>query len=152
METMTKSEFIDRVRRAREAWEAQVVQYDADRMEQPGFTGEWSLKEVIAHIIWYDREMVEMLKNKELAGSPLWELPLDERNAAIYVEIKSQNLGKAQVLDEAQKVYDELLRLLDMCDDQDLNDPKRFAGMPPDWKPWEVIASNTYEHYAEHAG
>ena len=31
--------------------------------------------------------------------------------------------------------------------DKDLMDPARFSGMPADWEPWQVIASNTYEHY-----
>jgi len=23
--------------------------------------------------------------------------------------------------------------------------------MPADWRPWQVVASNTYEHYDDHA-
>ncbi len=34
--------------------------------------------------------------------------------------------------------------------DEDLLDASHFAEMPSNWKPWEVIASNTYEHYDDH--
>jgi hypothetical protein len=148
-ETMTQKEFINRVRRARKDWEQGVRGFEAAQMEQAGFSGEWSLKDVMAHIAWYEREMVQMLEAREFGGSELWELPLDERNAAIYTKIKG--LGLDRVQEEARMVYTDLLALLAGLSDEDLNEPGHFPGMPLDWLPWQVIASNTYEHYDEHA-
>ena len=42
-------------------------------------------------------------------------------------------------MQEAQKLADE-----------DLNDATRYKDMPKDWTPWEVVASNTFEHYSDH--
>ena len=42
-------------------------------------------------------------------------------------------------MQEAQKLADE-----------DLNDATRYKDMPEDWTPWEVVASNTFEHYPDH--
>ncbi|MFN2216624.1 MAG: hypothetical protein ACK2TS_06740 [Anaerolineales bacterium] len=43
-----------------------------------------------------------------------------------------------------------MLKLLQELDETDLNNPAAFEGMPGDWQPWNVIASNTYEHYDDH--
>ncbi|MDE0217922.1 MAG: hypothetical protein OXJ90_01530 [Spirochaetaceae bacterium] len=52
-------------------------------MLQPRAGGCWSGKDIVAHVIWYEREMVGVLKSRVLAGSDLWALPVDERNSAV---------------------------------------------------------------------
>jgi len=32
----------------------------------------------------------------------------------------------------------------------DLTDAGRFADMPGDWVPWQLLAENTYTHYRDH--
>jgi len=150
-----KGSFIISIRNAREEWQTTWDAADKEhRMDkvaltQPGAGGSWSAKDVIAHVTWHEREMVGMIRRRALVGSELWNLPTDERNAAIYALNKDRSL--AEVLEEAQKVYTELLEQLEMLSDEDLHNPGHFTGMPPDWEPWKVIAGNTYEHYPEHA-
>ena len=148
-ESVVKAEFVARVRRSRAAWDSLLGDISREEMQKPGFCGDWSLKDVIAHITWYERAMVRLLQARALVGSSLWELPLQERNAAIFNENKDANLE--QLLGESQRVFAELTSELDALADDDLDDPARFPGMPLDWKPWRVIASNTYEHYDDHA-
>ena len=83
-----------------------------------------------------------------LVGSQLWNLPTDERNAAIYELVKDQPLE--QVLAESEQVHQQLMEVLPTLSDQDLTDPGSFPNMPPDWQPWMIIAQNTYEHYQDH--
>jgi hypothetical protein len=52
---------------------------------------------------------------------------------------------------EARAVFDQLLAGMQSLAEEDLHDPLRFAEMPADWVPWQVIASNCYEHYRQHA-
>lgn len=80
------SEFVADVRRARAEWDALVDRINRAEMSTPGFCGTWSLKDVIAHLTWYEREMVGMLKARAFVGSSYWELPLDGRNALIFEE------------------------------------------------------------------
>lgn len=148
-ERVTQEEFVARIHRSRAAWDGLIQGISREEMQKPGFCGDWSLKDVIAHITWYERAMVRLLQARAFVGSSLWELPLHERNAAIFRENKDTNLG--QVLDESQQAFVELMSELDALTDDDLNDPARFPGMPPDWQPWQVIASNTCEHYEDHA-
>jgi hypothetical protein len=92
--------------------------------------------------------MVEMLRLRTLVGSPWWSLPVDERNDHVLAEGQTINLLKAWR--QEQQVYAELLEQLTTVRDEELEDARFFQEMPSDWKPWQVIASNTYEHYAEH--
>ena len=53
-------------------------------------------------------------------------------------------------LDEAQQVFQSLLQLIESLAEGDLHDPTHFPGMPLVWQPWDLLAGNTYEHYAAH--
>ena len=60
---MKKAEFIDRVKTGRGEWTELLSMVDADLMLEPGQEGEWSAKDILAHVMWYEREMLGMLKN-----------------------------------------------------------------------------------------
>jgi uncharacterized damage-inducible protein DinB len=144
----TVQEIIEKVKRERAAWKALIEQIEQERFTQPGVAGQWSVKDIIAHITWHEREMVGLVKAHAMVGSELWNLPTDERNAAIHDEIRNQPLE--QVLEESTQVSQQLLDILPSLTDQDLTNPESFPGMPPDWQPWMIIAQNTYEHYQDH--
>jgi hypothetical protein len=146
---MDKAELLNLVLTERANWEAALSEVGEDRMAEPGVDGDWSVKDIVAHITWSEREMVGVLQARALVGSDLWDLSNDERNAIVY----QQNRGRAlaDVLAEAQDVYRQLMAALESLSDEDLNDPSRFADMPADWEPWRVIAGNTYLHYTDHA-
>ena len=123
-----------------------------NQMQDKGSTnigmGNWSLKDIIAHITWHEQEMVGLIQAHALVGSELWNLPTDERNAAIYEQVK--DLPLEQVLAESEQVHQLLLEALPTLSNEDLIDPSSFPNMPPDWQPWMIIAQNTYEHYEDH--
>jgi len=144
---MTKSELLANIRQARADWEAALAQLDDPQILHPG-TGGWSLKDVIAHITWHEREMIGVAQAHALVGSEMWGWPLDERNHAIYLSNKDRSL--VDVRQEAGQVYPQLLQVLDTLSDGELSDPACFTGMPQDWQPWKLIAENTYEHYLDH--
>ena len=145
---MNKSEWLDTLQTERAQWEALLAQVGEARMTQPGAAGEWSVKDVIAHVTWFEREMVGVLRARALVGSDLWNLSRDERNAAIYEQNRDRGLG--DVLAESRAVFDQLLAGMQSLAEEDLHDPLRFAEMPADWAPWQVIAGNSYEHYRQH--
>ncbi|MGH2607299.1 MAG: hypothetical protein ACRDG5_11975, partial [Anaerolineales bacterium] len=75
-------------------------------------------------------------------------LPQDERNSAIFEINKGRSPGEIRV--EGERTFADLRAELERLADEDLNDPARFPGMPPDWIPGAVFGSNTYEHYDQH--
>lgn len=145
---ITKAQFLENLRTGRSQWDALLAEVGEERMTQPGVAGEWSVKDIIAHVTWYEREMVGVLEAHALVGSDLWDLPTDQRNIPIYEENRERPL--TDVLAEAQRVYRQLLELVESLAEEDLTDPGRFEGMPTEWQPWDIIAGNSYEHYRQH--
>ena len=52
---MTKTRLLDRLRTERAQWEALLTDIDEARMTQPGVEGEWSVKDIVAHVTFYER-------------------------------------------------------------------------------------------------
>ena len=144
----TVSQLIKTIQQARSEWNALIEPIGRSKMTQPGVAGSWSIKDIIAHFTWHERQMMALIQAHALVGSELWNLPTDERNAAIYSEVK--DLPLEQVLEDSLEVDKQLIEVLPTLSDQDLVNPKDFPGMPPDWMPGVIIAQNTFEHYEQH--
>lgn len=145
---MTKNDFLQQLHEGRRQWQQIWKRIDLFGTSRPRTPGEMSLRDILYHMAWYEREMVEMIQLRSLVGSPWWELPVDERNAHIQTEAQLVSLLQAWRME--QQTYTELVAQLQTLRDEELEDARFFQEMPADWKPWQVIASNTYEHYAEH--
>ncbi len=147
---MDRATFISTLKEARAEWDALLAQIDEARMDQPGATGKWSVKDVIAHIAWNELEMVPLLRERSLAGaSELWNLSEDERNEAVYQQNRDRSLH--DIIGEERKAYASILAAIENLSDEDLNDPQRFKYMPQDWVPWQIIAGCSFRHYRDHA-
>lgn len=147
VEIMTKSGFLAALEVERARWEELIEQISPAWMLTP-VTGAWTVKDILAHISWYEKEMVQMLHTRLFSGSELWDLPQDERNRAIYRQNLSRSLD--DILAETTQVYQEMTREIKKLTDEDLNDPARFPGMPAALAPWQILAGNSYRHYRDH--
>ena len=145
---MNKDEVITRVRTERSRWNDIIARIDDDLMLKPGVEGDWSAKDILAHVIWYEREIVGLLRARAFVGSDLWALPLDERNAGVHEETKSMTLEEARA--ESERVFPDLLEQLEALPEDAYGDPSSFPGMPAEWEPWFIIAGNTFNHYPDH--
>ena len=67
---MHKTQLLETLRVERAQWESLLAQIGEDRMVQ-GVAGEWSVKDIIAHVMWYKRETVGILQQHAFVGSPL---------------------------------------------------------------------------------
>jgi hypothetical protein len=146
---MDLNQLLTRVRESHDAWTQLVSGVDRDRMAEPGVAGDWSLKDVVCHISWFEEQMVMLLESHALVGSDWWQLPSDERNALIYEEHKALSLDGA--LQRAESSHYRMTKALSSLPDDFLKDAANFEGMPADWLPWQIVAQNTYEHYDDHA-
>ncbi len=81
---------------ARRDWDKLLDQINEVDMGKPGVFGQWSIKDIIAHVTWYEKEMENMLRTKKLGGSELWELPPEQRDEAIYQKNKFKPLDEVK--------------------------------------------------------
>ena len=130
-------------------WSATLAIVAAERMTEQGACGVWSVKDLMAHIAWYEREMVDLMETRVLKGSPWWMKPLDERNALIYEQNRDRTFMDVQ--DDANRTHLQLMQALTKLDDEAMINPKTYADMPDEWVPWQIIAGNTFWHYRDHA-
>ena len=148
-EPLTVSELVELVEETFESWMQLLESVPSERLEEPGVSGDWSIKDIIAHITWHEEQMVEAMELRALVGSEWWELPTNERNAKIYEEYKSSPL--ADVLDDAIGTHEQLVHWIKTLTDEELNETGQFEEMPEEWIFGEILAQNTYEHYGDHA-
>ena len=102
-----------------------MARVQPQQMTTPGVVGRWSVKDLVAHITWSEREMVGVLAARALVGSDLWSLTNDERNEIVYQQNRDRPLD--EVLAEAKAVYARLLALVSGMSAAELNDPAQFA-------------------------
>jgi hypothetical protein len=147
-EMMKKHTFLELIRLTHDQLETALKELTLQQWETPGSSEGWGIKEIVAHITWYEAEMIKVLETRSLHGSDWWDLPLDKRNELIHQSYLTKT--PRSVIDGENETYRKMMDLLELLSEHDLNDPGAFAGMPAEWKPWSVIASNTNEHYPEH--
>jgi uncharacterized protein (TIGR03083 family) len=145
---MDKATFLEQLRSTRAEWEALLDEVGEARMAEPGANGVWSVKDVVAHVLWSEREMVGVCQQHALVGSELWQMTDDERNSIMVSLYRDHSVQ--DVLAEEKQVYTQLLAELQKLSDDDLNDPGKFRDMPANWVPWQVISGCSSGHYREH--
>jgi len=144
---VSREKFLQNVQETYARWDALVAPLNVEQWLRP-VAGGWTLKDIVAHLVWHEREMLGLLETRTLAGSEMWLWPQDERNQAIYEQNRERPLVQVQA--EARETRTRLLPLLEGLSQDELNDPGRFKDMPPDWIPADILAENTYQHYLDH--
>jgi len=148
---MTARRLAGILREERARWAALMARVGPARMEVPGVEGAWSVKQIVAHLTWYEHVIVEGARQLTRTGSyartGMRAMSMDERNALIAAQSNARALG--DVLAESERVFAQLLSVIAACPDEILNDPQRL-GLPEDVVPWQLVANNSYAHYREH--
>jgi uncharacterized protein (TIGR03083 family) len=149
MERVTRDELLGRIQADRQRFDAILARVPRERLAEPLLPGGWSVKDVMAHIAWGDRQGFGVIEARALVGSKLWDLSEDERNEAVVRESRSRDLD--DVLEEYRASYADYLSALSQLSDEDLNEPERFSRLgerTPGWRPWRLLYDPT--HYQEH--
>jgi hypothetical protein len=118
---MNKSELLNWLQEEYQKWEAFLNEIGEGRMDQPGVNGDWSMKDIVAHLTGWNRWLVVRLQaagRGEPEPLPPWPAHLqtdDEINAWIY----ESNRGRSarEVLDETHQVFQQLLAVIDSLPD-----------------------------------
>ena len=143
---ITKAELLTRIRADRARWEALLAEIPPAWLTEPGVTGEWSVKDIVAHITWGEHENIGVVRAHAVVGSELWQLSEEERNAAVFAQNRSRPLE--DVLSESDQIFQEYLAAVESLSEEELNDPSGFPGISSGWLPWRILYDPT--HYEEH--
>ena len=113
---MNKSELYNWLQAEAQRWEEFLGQIDPAHMEQAGVAGDWSIKDIVAHLTGWDYWVAARLQaaiRGEPEPEPPWTAQLqtdDEINAWIYEANRAKSVQ--QILDESHQVSQKILALV----------------------------------------
>ncbi len=120
-----------------------------DQLVQPGAQGDWSVKDIMAHIAWWERRMLHWIDHGFGGDRPEpmdWG-DVDRVNAETYEVNRARPL--ADVRAEWQATHAAMDSRVASLSDDDVARADRFSFLEgePLWIP---IAHNTFDHYPRH--
>ena len=138
---------IQLLKRLDTAWRALAQSYaglpDAQLLE-PGVTGDWSVKDIIAHVTWWEEEALTHLPLVLAGGRPprysVTHGGIDAFNATMTARRK--DLSLAAVLRQRDEVHRRLVALIERAPEGQLTRETRFR---------RRLRLDTYGHYPKHA-
>lgn len=144
---------VERVQAGYAAFEAALAPLDARQLTAPDAMGDWSVKDVLAHLTCWHLRLLDILDPVQPARVPgippqgLEDDQVEGINARFYEENRSRPLD--EVLAAFRGSYQQVLAQVQALSDDDLTNAERFAWLRDTKVVW-VVAGNTYEHYEEH--
>ncbi|HEX9486960.1 MAG TPA: DinB family protein [Gemmatimonadales bacterium] len=135
------------LQRLDQAWEALRESYaglSEAELLRPGVTGTWSVKDIIAHVTWWEEEALTHLPLIVAGGRPprysVTYGGIDAFNAKMTKQRK--DLSLADVLRQRDDVHRRLIALVRTAPETQLTGDTRFR---------RRLRLDTYGHYPKHA-
>ncbi len=148
-----KEELLDQIISERESLDDVLGTISESELSIPGVEAEWSIKDILAHIVFWEELMVswleEALKGLEpqmLPPGKTWD-DLDEINQDAFQRNQEREID--EVLEAYHSHYPVALASVKNVQENALMDPGMYSwrrGTPL----WEMVAANTSWHYREH--
>lgn len=146
----TKGELLESIYSTREQLEKKFSTLTPEQMVWPGSMGDWSVKDILAHLVDWEQRFISWYKaglNGEIPETPApgmtWR-DLPKLNREGYERHKDETLE--YVLEQFEKSYREIIVLIEEMTEQQIFEVKYY-----DWTgnssllSW--IAANTSSHY-----
>jgi len=148
---MNRDEILDELDRVREELLVTIEPLPDEALLEPGVMGEWTMADILAHLVAWESEMVTALLRIDQGKTPARLVDafddVDGYNALRYEENKGRDLDR--IFEDLIGVRVQLEEWLSEFSDKELNDPKRYPwskGLPL----WHIIAENSFRHEEEH--
>lgn len=155
-DSINKSEALETLKRGRAEWEATMAAIPAQVRETQGADGAWGFKDILAHVMSYERWLADQLEavvggSREMVPSP-WAPPeepritMDQRNDLFFHFWHDAPLSEIE--DAERAAYQRVLMALEVLPDAafTVSDYAWSGGQPL----WDSVMGNTVEHYRDH--
>jgi hypothetical protein len=137
----TKADALARIAEDREHWRQLVAAVGEEKMEQPGPMGEWTFKDLAAHLTFWQESTIAKLEAGLDQDAPItWPADLTPYDPAdpeqtdwdpinAWVHEQHRDRPVREVLAEADAVYDRLAATIAALPDADVNTPGHYASL-----------------------
>jgi len=156
-DNLSKPQLLEILKLRRAEWDTLLNSVEEARMDIPGTAGHWSVKDIVSHITAYERWLVEWLtaasQHTFPAPSPLDDADVERRNARVYKVTYA--LPLYQVMNDAQKIFEALLHIIEVLSDEYFDNPQSAEWfMKPYWSKMktvpDAVINLSADHYDEH--
>jgi hypothetical protein len=139
-------DIVDLLKRLDNGWQAFLASYAGlsdSELLQPGVAGGWSVRDIIAHVTWWEEEALKHLPTILAKGTP-------PRYSVTYGGIDAFNdqmtelkkgLALSDVLKQRDEVHQRLVDLIQDAPEDEITRESRFR---------HRLRLDTYSHYPEH--
>lgn len=127
----TRNDLVKQIHEERASWHALLAEIGEDRMEEPGPMGDWTFKDLAAHLLaWRERTIARIAAGPGGDPATPWPATLetdDEINAWIHEQHRDRPLR--DVLTDTDRSYERLAYLIATMPEEDRMTPGRFGFM-----------------------
>jgi hypothetical protein len=141
---MNRHQVLQRLDAAWSAFEGSYAGLSDAQLLLPGVTGEWSVRDIIAHVTWWEEEALKHLPRiREGGRPPRYSVAYGGIDAfnALMTE-KRRDLSLADVLRQHDEVHERLIEYVRGAPEELFARETRFR---------RRLRLDTYDHYPKHA-
>jgi hypothetical protein len=153
-ETLSKDTLLAQIDHERTLWEQLVAEVGEEQMLEPGATGHWTFKDVVAHLSGWRANTLARLEaalRGHAPAAPPWPGHLDEEedveeiNAWIYQANRDRPLR--DVIDEYHRSFSMMRDAVSALSERDLTEPGRYNWM--EGVPLASVITGSFGHLHE---
>jgi hypothetical protein len=148
---LDKEEILARIRTERRRLEQNLVLLDEAQLIRPGVVGDWSVKDILAHLADWERRFLLWYQAGQRGEVPEIPAPglswaqLDLLNQRIYEANRDRPL--AEVLATFRRSYRDTITAIEAIPEEEIFAAGRYAWVGVDNNLVDVILANTANHY-----
>jgi uncharacterized protein (TIGR03083 family) len=149
---MKNAELLAELEAARAKLDAALAGLSSDELVAPGPLGDWSVKDLLAHVTSWDVDLLTNLgkiKRGQQPGRTLWDKAgILAQNEAWHKELKDRPLER--VLADYDGVHAQVMRAASSYSDAELEAPAEWLGGKPLYRYFtDHVVTHEDEHAAE---
>src|SRR5687768_5811266 len=147
---MRKSDVIEELKNARADLLSALEGLTPEQMMRPGVVGMWSIKDILAHLVAWESEVVTALNQVQNKKKPsiLKIEDIDDWNQEQY-HVSARRLLPA-IMEDFEGVHKMLVHMIEDFDERALTDNRRYPWMEGEPLSY-LIDENATLHEREHA-
>lgn len=154
--TVTQDETLAAIERERETWDAALAGADEARLLAPGTVGDWSLRDLAAHLTVWEEYTLRGLE-ATVSGTPdareMWPSELSDDDAINeWLRQSRQEQSLTEVLAASRAIFTRLAALAATLPEAALNDPEYFPTLDGEALGPAIVSGAYFSHiHADHA-
>jgi hypothetical protein len=141
---MTKQQLMNKLEQAWSVFKESYAGLADEQLVQPGVTGDWSVKDILAHVSWWEEEALKYLPLILQGRRPPRYSALYRGIDAFNAQMTEQKRGLAlsEVLGQMEETHLRLVEYVRSVPEEQLTSETRFR---------HRLRLDTYSHYPVHA-